>query len=652
MTQDSNDDRALGLCTHIDRRDFFAGSAAMLGGMALGCPFSARASEGDLPDAYDWQIDAENFNGPSGKGDYARSNGNVYETTNSAHRMRDGFRMEDREVRDTGETYDLVVVGGGPAGMGAAFHWHEARNDQRCLILDNHPVAGGLAKRNEMDVAGHRLIAPQCSNVSVYALGEDDPFGTNDFVEKIGLRQDWQFAELTGTDKPLEFDRTNYIYYYPPLKSDSIAHFYRDDSGGYRMSRNPWANDFADAPLSDSTKADLLRWRNAARLPDRPDLDSWLDGQTFKQYLTGHHGLGEEAFQLISQWVGGAKAFNGEMCCAYAMSMNATGGYRDFGEDQLSKRFDYYAQQNIGVFGFPGGNGMQARFFLKYLIPDAIDGDREPHAIVRNPIRFDRLDRRGSPTRLRQEATVVDVRHDGPPETAERVFVTYERGGRVERVAARRVVMASGNWVNKYILADAPDPVWQAMAAFKHAPILIANVALTNWRFMERAGVTACLFGQGEFGFQCNIRQPMHVGAYQPPLDPNQPIFLTFYAPFIYPGESTEEQLIRGRNDLLNTRFSEFERRIRKQLVELFGPYGFEPSRDIAGIILNRWGHAYVVPETGFYFGTGGNPPPRQILRDQGYGRVRFAHSELTGRQGYERALTESYRAVNQLLTV
>ena len=29
----------------------------------------------------------------------------------------------------------------------------------------------------------------------------------------------------------------------------------------------------------------------------------------------------------------------------------------------------------------------------------------------------------------------------------------------------------------------------------------------------------------------------------------------------------------------------------------MFAPGGFDPRRDIAGIILNRWGHAYVNPQ-------------------------------------------------------
>ena len=65
---------------------------------------------------------------------------------------------------DTGEIFDCVVVGGGISGLAAAliFQRH-AGSGKTCLVLDNHPIFGGEAKRNEFFVDGHRLIAHQGS---------------------------------------------------------------------------------------------------------------------------------------------------------------------------------------------------------------------------------------------------------------------------------------------------------------------------------------------------------------------------------------------------------------------------------------------------------------------------------------------------------
>ena len=75
---------------------------------------------------------------------------------------------------------------------------------------------------------------------------------------------------------------------------------------------------------------------------------------------------------------------------------------------------------------------------------------------------------------------------------------------------------------------------------------------------------------------------------------------------------------------------------------------GFDPRADIAGIILNRWGHAYVCPAPGFYFGRNGKPAAPDVLR-QPVGRVAFANSELHGHQNWRDATAEGKRAVEQL---
>ena len=81
-----------------------------------------------------------------------------------------GTRTARRHVRqdalasatDTGETYDLVIVGAGSSGTVAAYTFlKETGRQKTCLLLDNHPIIGGEAKRNEFVVRGQRLIGPQ-----------------------------------------------------------------------------------------------------------------------------------------------------------------------------------------------------------------------------------------------------------------------------------------------------------------------------------------------------------------------------------------------------------------------------------------------------------------------------------------------------------
>ena len=82
----------------------------------------------------------------------------------------------------------------------------------------------------------------------------------------------------------------------------------------------------------------------------------------------------------------------------------------------------------------------------------------------------------------------------------------------------------------------------------------------------------------------------------------------------------------------------------------MFGRSGFDARRDVAGIVLNRWGHAYVNPQPGFFFGTAGRPAPREVLRGAPFGRMAFANTDLVGAMDQRNCFLEAHRAVGQLL--
>ena len=82
----------------------------------------------------------------------------------------------------------------------------------------------------------------------------------------------------------------------------------------------------------------------------------------------------------------------------------------------------------------------------------------------------------------------------------------------------------------------------------------------------------------------------------------------------------------------------------------MFGRSGFDARRDIAGIILNRWGHAYLAPQPGFFFGRDGKPSPREALRDSPFGRIAFANTDVAGVADHRYSILEAHRAVGQLL--
>ncbi len=82
----------------------------------------------------------------------------------------------------------------------------------------------------------------------------------------------------------------------------------------------------------------------------------------------------------------------------------------------------------------------------------------------------------------------------------------------------------------------------------------------------------------------------------------------------------------------------------------MFAASGFDAKRDIAGIVLNRFGHAFINPQPGFFFGLEGKPAPRDALRNGPFGRIGFSHCDLAGAMDHRNAFIESERAVSQLL--
>jgi spermidine dehydrogenase len=283
------------------------------------------------------------------------------------------------------------------------------------------------------------------------------------------------------------------------------------------------------------------------------------------------------------------------------------------------------------------------------LITAAFAGDANPDAVTRNSVNFAALDLPDSHARIRLASTVLHVSHEGDPSRADSLQIIYEKNGQLFRVCARSAVMAGGSWTSKHLIADLPAAQRAAYSQFFRSPCIMANVAVRNWRFLAKLGITGCRWFGGNIGNYIELRRMALVGEISSQFSPDSPTVLTVKILFSYPGLSTESQGHRGRAELLSTPFREYERRIRDQFSQMFSSAGFDAQRDIAGIVLNRWGHAYLSPQPGFFFGTNGNPAPREVLRSIPFGRIAFANTDLAGAMDHRYSILEARRAVSQL---
>ena len=608
----------------ISRRDFLNGALVAGAGILL---------RGEMP-ATDSLADA--WNGYGGIGDYRHSNGNTYDVMSTAHAIRDGtFERTSASAIDTGEMYDLVSVGGGLSGLAAAVFFQKNKGG-RCLVLDNHPIFGGEAKRNEFLVDGQRLTAHQGS--AIYLVPQKGGY-TDRVYDLIGMDrrvleyQRWRgpSPEMPLSQSPYE-EPKNYGFYFGPQFGKRPGVWVID----------PWGRKLEGAPLSDAVKAELMKWRTVNDEGPRPQTEGdavsrQLDSMTLEDHLMARHHISRETVRnFLSPVEGGG----------YGLGPDALSAYCAYA---IETEFPGDGDATLGDQMFPDGNSGFARLMVKTLIPAAFAGPRTVDAVWRNRVHFDALDRAGQPTRIRLNATAVRVEHAGDPASAPHVVITYVKGKRLFRVRARSVVMAGGSWTSKHIVRDLPTAHRDAYAQFYRSPCLMANVAVHNWQFLYRMGMSGCRWFEG-LGNYLSVRKMATIGHQNPSIGPDSPTVLTIKVLFAQPGLPIGEQGSRGRAQLLGTSFAQYERAFREQLGDMFAPGGFDPRRDIAGIILNRWGHAYVNPQPGFFFGVDGKPAPRDILRDRPHGRIAFANTDLAGAMDHRNSIREADRAVTQLV--
>jgi len=116
----------------------------------------------------------------------------------------------------------------------------------------------------------------------------------------------------------------------------------------------------------------------------------------------------------------------------------------------------------------------------------------------------------------------------------------------------------------------------------------MANVAVRNWRFLNKLGITGCRWFDG-FGTELSVYRRATIGDVEETLSPDSPTVLTLKVLFQSPGLPTREQVCVARGNarnLLHGIRATHPRAVHADVLE----GGFNPRRDIAAIILNRWG--------------------------------------------------------------
>ena len=636
-------DRALGMDRPIGRRDFLNGVAVAVGAFGGGLVGGGAAAA-----ATPWPQDQAGYY-PPGLTGLRGSHPGSFEV---AHQLRDDAFWGGRgAARDTGEAYDLVVVGGGISGLSAAHFYRAARPEARILILDNHDDFGGHAKRNEFHLDGllHLL------NGGTLEIDSPRPYSP----VADGL------LKCLGVDPPALAKACDLDALYPSLGLRRGVFFDKETFGVDRLvvgapSRSgggSWSDFAARTPLSPAARADLLRVEEGEQddLPDltseaKKDLLSRISYRDFllkilkvdpglvpfyQSHTQGEWGVGIDAVSALDCWGIGLPGFKGlRLKPGSAPRM----GYTPAG----------YADGGSYTFHFPDGNASIARLLVRDLVPGAVPG-QDCRDIVTARIDYARLDRPENPVRIRLSSLVVRARHLGDPAAAEAVEIAYARGDQVFRVRARHCVLASWNMMIPYLCPDLPEPQKAALHQLVKTPLVYTSVALRNWTAFHSLGVSGVM-APGGYHTSFRLNWPVDIGDYQAERSPERPVLVHMTRTPCQPGLSEFDQNRAGRAELLATPFETFERNIRDQLGRTLAAGGFDPARDITAITVNRWPHGYAPEYNPLWQPDLPLDQQPHVIGRARFGRIAIANSD-SGRAAYtDSAIDQAHRAVSELL--
>jgi spermidine dehydrogenase len=642
-------DRELGMDRAISRRDFISGVGVAVTGSALAGPWttsrSAQAESAAAKSASGLQKQATYY--PPGEMGMRGSHDGSFE---AAHALRDGERWDDLGPEaETGEHYDLVVVGGGLSGLAAAYFYRkEVGPEARILVLDNCDDFGGQATRNEFRSGGRTLLINggtiNIEDLSAY----DEP--SQEMIRELGIdvRRYAEFhdAELypsLGLRPGVFFDKETFAVDRLVVGQDELE--LRDY--------------LAKTPLSEQARKDIERLfeDRVDYLPGRSleEKQRALRSMSYLMFLTDLVKVDAGAVPFFQTWRQGYWGIGSDALPAEMARATGFPGFQGMGfpgSKSSEGFFPVVTPTSSQYFRFPDGSASIARLLVRSLIPDIAPGSTAED-IVTAPFDYSQLDRADAGMRIRLSSTAVSVRHVAD-ESSKEVEVTYVRSGRARRVRGRACVLACYNAMIPYMCPELPEAQRKAMSYALKAPRVYTSVLIRNWKAFQRLGLREA-FCPGSYHDVVGLCDPISMGEYRCPRKPAEPMVLQLYRTPLAPGLPAPDQWIEGMGELQVTPFEEFERNVRDQLGRMLGNGGFDPARDIEAITVNRWPHGYVFcydPTTEEVAWTSEWPvQERPWLRArQPFGRIAIANCDAANNAMTEASFGEANRAIREVL--
>ncbi len=632
-------DKHLGMDRQITRRDLLNGVSVAIGASTTGGRLTAESPE---VRRYATQETPEDYYPPRLTGMRGSHEGSF----EVAHEMRFGKTWDGAD--ESGEHYDLIVVGAGLSGLAAAYYFRKALPEAKVLILDNHDDFGGHAKRVEFTVGDRQLIGYGGTQfITGYYPAE-----AKQLLDDIGVSAE-RFPSGTATDLYRELGLEGGVFFdRETFGVDRLV------VGEPRRARGPqaerrWTAFLDKTPLSDAAKAGILRLYTEDRdyLPGLTDDEkiARLRRMSYQSYILDVVGVHPDVIPYLLRRGDPNGAAGIDSYSAWgALRSGSFPGLGGLGLDRPARNAAPGDNPFQGIH-FPDGNAGIARLIVRWLLPRALPGDTMEDSVT-TPIRYSELDKAGAPVRIRLNSTVVGARHAGERRTSSEVVVTYVQDGRAVRVRGDNCVMACYNAMIPYLCPEVPEVQKEALKMAVRKPYVYTQVAIRNWTSFVNLGVGA-IHSPGGFHEFIDLDWGVNVGDYQHSASPDEPILLWLQRLPIRPGLSARDQFRAGREELLATSFETYERNIRDQLGRALGEGGFDPARDIAGITVNRWPHGYASGGNDLYDPDWSYDEAPWVVGRQRFGRITIANSDAAAISLTQAAFEQAHRAVQELLT-